>query len=92
SKVVLVQTRFLLSSLPPWFLFVGSQRQAGDIEHEGIRSDTSVDAGQRSLDESKVSRKKRRFKMPSFARKSKDKKKGGAPSSKETPSQGDTSK
>ncbi|VUZ52552.1 unnamed protein product [Hymenolepis diminuta] len=68
------------------------QRQAGDIEHEGIRSDTSVDAGQRSLDESKVSRKKRRFKMPSFARKAKDKKKGGAPSSKETPSQGDTSK
>ncbi|VDO03965.1 unnamed protein product [Rodentolepis nana] len=68
------------------------QRQVGDIEHEGILSDTSVDAGQRSFDDSKISRKKRRFKMPSFARKGKDKKKGGASSSKEISNQGDTSK
>uniref|UniRef100_A0A5K3F582 Aldolase_II domain-containing protein n=1 Tax=Mesocestoides corti TaxID=53468 RepID=A0A5K3F582_MESCO len=60
-----------------------------DIEHEEVRSDTSVDVGHQSLDGSKASRKKRRFKMPSFSRKGKDKKKGA--SSKDTPS-ADTSK
>ncbi|KAM7535203.1 hypothetical protein Aperf_G00000097064 [Anoplocephala perfoliata] len=65
--------------------------QPEDIEQEGVRSDTSADVGQRSLDESKASRKKRRFKMPSFARKSKDKKKA-ASSSKDASGSFETSK
>ncbi|CDI98542.1 nervous system adducin [Echinococcus multilocularis] len=60
------------------------QRQTEDIEHECVRSDTSADVGQPSVDGSKSSRKKRRFKMPSFSRKGKDKKK--ASNSNETPS------
>ncbi|KAL5966474.1 Protein hu-li tai shao [Taenia solium] len=57
------------------------QRQTEDIEHECVRSDTSADP---SVDGSKTSRKKRRFKMPSFSRKGKDKKKVSG--SNETPS------